>query len=60
MLECLERDVRARKPPKTRAWFCVRCGASVKRDEAWIEDRGPLCNKHGMGLKRKLLAEILR
>ena len=53
MLEYLERDVRAKKPAKTRPWYCVKCGVFVKRDEAWMEDRGPLCHKHGMRLKMK-------
>ena len=53
MLEYLEHDVKAKKPAKTRAWYCVKCGVFVKRDEAWIEDRGPLCHKHGMRLKMK-------
>ena len=53
MLERLEHDVRAKKPARTRAWHCVQCGVFVKRDEAWIEDQGPLCHKHGMRLKMK-------
>jgi len=61
MLESLERDdVKTKRPAKTRAWYCVSCGASVKRDEAWIEDRGPLCHKHGMRLRIKRVAEDLR
>lgn len=53
MLERLEHDFGAKKPAKTRAWHCVHCGVLVKREEAWIEDRGPLCHKHGMRLKMK-------
>ena len=60
MLERLEHDVRAKKPAKTRAWYCMDCGVSVKYDEAWIEDRGPLCHKHGMRLRMKRAAEGLR
>lgn len=53
MLEYLEVDVKAKKPEKTRAMYCVKCGVFIKRDEAWIEDRGPLCHKHGIRLKMK-------
>jgi hypothetical protein len=53
MLEYLGPDVKAKKPAKTRAWYCVKCGVFVKPDEAWMEDRGPLCHKHGMRLKMK-------
>ena len=60
MLEGLERDAKAKKPAKTRAWYCVKCGTSVKRGEAWIGDRGPLCHKHGMQLRIKRAAECLR
>ena len=60
MLEYLERDVEAKKPAKTRAWCCVKCGVFVKRDEAWMEDRGPLCHKHGMRLKMKREANKAR
>lgn len=60
MLECLDRGIKAKKPAKTRAWTCVKCGVSVKREEAWIEDQGPLCRKHAMRLKMKHLAEGLR
>jgi hypothetical protein len=60
MLEYLQCDVEAKQPAKTRAWYCVTCGVSVKREEAWIEDRGPLCHEHGMRLKIKHVAEDLR
>jgi len=60
MLEGLERDVKPKKPAKTRAWYCVKCGASVKHGEAWIEDRGPLCHKHGVRLRTRRAAEDLR
>ena len=60
MPEDLERDVRAKNPGKTRAWTCVKCGVSVKRDDAWIEDRGPLCHKHAVRLRTRRAAEDLR
>jgi hypothetical protein len=60
MLEYLERDTKAKKPAKTRAWYCVKCGVFVKRDEAWMEDRGPLCHKHGMRIKMKREANKAR
>jgi hypothetical protein len=60
MLEYLERDVKDKRPAKTRSWYCVKCGASVKHGEAWIGDRGPLCHKHGMRLRIKRVAEELR
>jgi hypothetical protein len=60
MHEYSERDVREKKPSKTRAWYCVKCGVSVERGEAWIEDRGPLCHKHGVRLRTKRVAQDLR
>jgi hypothetical protein len=56
MLEYLARGVKAKTPAKTGAWTCVKCGVRLKRDEAWIEDRGPLCHKHGIRLKIKRVA----
>ena len=53
MVEYLELDAKEKKPAKTKAMYCVKCGVFVKRDEAWIEDQGPLCHKHGMRLKMK-------
>jgi hypothetical protein len=60
MLVGLERDGKAKKTAKTRAWYCVKCGTPVKHGEAWIEDRGPLCHKHGMRLRITRVAEELR
>ena len=60
MLEYLERDTKAKKSAKTRAWYCVKCGASLKPDEAWIEDGDPLCHKHGMRHQMKRFANKTR
>ena len=48
------------KPAKTRDWSCMICGVFVKRDEAWIDNRGLFCHKHGRRLKIKRVAENLR